>query len=598
MIKKWPFLVFIHFLLGIAVFWSSTTNSQDTDTSYEIKQQIEFLISSGEIEAANRLLNQRRNLQPEYVLNQLKRNLELSTEAQDIRSLAYTHLTFGNFWYSRGNKIKAYEHYRKCETLSREINDELRIGLSLLNLANLEDNPDIKSERLRSAIYYLKQKNSPVNVAKGYLNMGNVYLGKVNFDTDDDYQSLNRSLAGISKIKIKEHRDSAFHYYNMAQLIIDSIGDLELMSSLNVHYAEWYEYDQDFPQAEEYYKIAHDYFNLAGLTKGSVYCMLKLSSLNIRFQKYDTALILLKDITQVSKRLHYVDYLTEAYQKYVSVYDSLGKYQEALHYDRHYNESSRELDHLISQDKISLLNLQYNQTKQEIEIDNLENKKKVKNLIIVLFSILTLFILFSVYIFRRNSIRKMAAADDLIKKNKQIYEIEQSLLQSQIENQLLQKELLEEKVNERSIRLVDFANEMSKIEGSLQQLQDKVKAIKPGKDQEQNIKNLRELQLSISQNMDEQRRLKELSSLTSTTNQDFFFYIDQHYKNITKDEKQLLSFLIQDMSSKEISEYLYISTESVHKKRYRLRKKLNLEHGESFLNFYSRVIASLRNVTK
>jgi DNA-binding CsgD family transcriptional regulator len=118
-----------------------------------------------------------------------------------------------------------------------------------------------------------------------------------------------------------------------------------------------------------------------------------------------------------------------------------------------------------------------------------------------------------------------------------------------------------------------------------------VKSLKSSQGQGESSQALNELQLSISQHLLEKRKLKELSSLSNSVNQDFFIYVDQNFPALTKDEKQLLSFLILDMSSKEIAQYAGITTDSVHKKRYRLRKKLNMKHNDSFLDFYNKVIA-------
>ncbi|MFY9241816.1 MAG: hypothetical protein WAO74_02180 [Polaribacter sp.] len=55
--------------------------------------------------------------------------------------------------------------------------------------------------------------------------------------------------------------------------------------------------------------------------------------------------------------------------------------------------------------------------------------------------------------------------------------------------------------------------------------------------------------------------------------------------NLTANELKLVAFLRLNLSSKEISNLLNITTESVNKARYRLRKKLNLSAKEDLSNF-------------
>jgi tetratricopeptide (TPR) repeat protein len=579
-------------MLMACTFFVKILNGQDSNSTLEVKDQIEVLVDSRDIMGANRLINQKLSLPPDFLLKKLEINLQIANDSEDQTLLAYTHLTYGNFWYSRGNRIKAFEHYTRSKEISEEIGDRLQLGLSLMNLANVEQDPSLRAILLRSATQHLIRENDKVNVAKCYMNMGNVFLMKVQTPSTKDMSDAGVSIPYVNNFRIKQLKDSAFYYYNLAQTIIDSIGSFELLSSISTHYAEWFLVEKNYELAEKYYKQALNYFNLAGNMKGSVYCMIQLIDIHIYKQNFDTALVLLNEATGISSKLNFLDNLTDLYLKYVQVYDSIGNYKLALQYSGRYNESQLALDHAISEDKIALLNMQYALNRQEIEIENLENKRRVNNLIIILITILSVSILSIAFFIRRNSRRKVVAADQLLAKNRKIYEIEQSLLQSKIENQILQQELLEKKVKGRSEKIIDFGNEMGKIESSLHQLYERVKSIKSIQSQEESSEVLNELQLSISQHLLEKRKLKELSSLSNAVNQDFFFYIDQNFPALTKDEKQLLSFLILDMSSKEIAQYLGITTESVHKKRYRLRKKLNLDHNDTFMDFYNKMIAS------
>ena len=94
--------------------------------------------------------------------------------------------------------------------------------------------------------------------------------------------------------------------------------------------------------------------------------------------------------------------------------------------------------------------------------------------------------------------------------------------------------------------------------------------------------------------MHEQSTLRELSALSDEVNQNFLFHIEQHYKSITKEDLKLLSYLIMNMGSKEIAEISNITLDSVHKKRYRLRQKLNIGSGKSFADFYRETLASMQ----
>jgi len=110
----------------------------------------------------------------------------------------------------------------------------------------------------------------------------------------------------------------------------------------------------------------------------------------------------------------------------------------------------------------------------------------------------------------------------------------------------------------------------------------------PGSQEEIN-----QLKLSFSELLNGQSQLKQINSLSSELNQDFFFYIKQNFPNISKGEEKLLAYIILNIGSKEISRILNISEKSIYIKRYRLRKKLNLENEETFEDFYQKIISSL-----
>ncbi len=175
-------------------------------------------------------------------------------------------------------------------------------------------------------------------------------------------------------------------------------------------------------------------------------------------------------------------------------------------------------------------------------------------------------------------------------KKRKIQTIEQTKIISdiKIQNQELQEKLLKEKIKFNQEHLIAFANQVSRIENFLEEMKTQVKNSKAN-----SMEDINNLKLNFSEILDDQNYIKKLNSLSSELNQEFFLYLRKNYPKISKKDEQLLSFLILDMSSKEISNILKISTESVHTKRYRLRKKLDLNAVESFIDFYKRITNQL-----
>lgn len=68
----------------------------------------------------------------------------------------------------------------------------------------------------------------------------------------------------------------------------------------------------------------------------------------------------------------------------------------------------------------------------------------------------------------------------------------------------------------------------------------------------------------------------------------FFKKLKQQFPNLTSGDLRLAAFLRLQLSSKEIASLLGISVRGVENKRYRLRKKLDLDEGEDLADFITR----------
>jgi DNA-binding CsgD family transcriptional regulator len=71
----------------------------------------------------------------------------------------------------------------------------------------------------------------------------------------------------------------------------------------------------------------------------------------------------------------------------------------------------------------------------------------------------------------------------------------------------------------------------------------------------------------------------------NNADQDFLKKIKEIHPNLTPNDLRLCAYLRLNLSSKEIASLLNISSKSVEIKRYRLRKRMNLEHGTNLISY-------------
>ncbi|NBC06337.1 MAG: LuxR family transcriptional regulator [Bacteroidetes bacterium] len=95
--------------------------------------------------------------------------------------------------------------------------------------------------------------------------------------------------------------------------------------------------------------------------------------------------------------------------------------------------------------------------------------------------------------------------------------------------------------------------------------------------------NIRAVIRTIDKNTDEEETWNFFKEAFENADQDFFKKIQQRHPKLTHNDLKLCAYLRLNLSSKEIAPLLNISVRSVEVKRYRLRKKMELEHDEGLV---------------
>jgi len=90
---------------------------------------------------------------------------------------------------------------------------------------------------------------------------------------------------------------------------------------------------------------------------------------------------------------------------------------------------------------------------------------------------------------------------------------------------------------------------------------------------------------SIDMNIDSQDDWKFFEEAFNNADKDFFKVLKQKHPSLTHNDFKLCAYLRLNLSSKEIAPLFNISTKSVEIKRYRLRKKMNLEREQSLTEY-------------
>jgi DNA-binding CsgD family transcriptional regulator len=185
-----------------------------------------------------------------------------------------------------------------------------------------------------------------------------------------------------------------------------------------------------------------------------------------------------------------------------------------------------------------------------------------------------------------------------IRKNKYYETVEQRKLylekeaKIRLEQDALEKEI--EKLKMEKLKITILAKDKELVNNSFQV----VRKNKILNGIIQNIKNINEealneptrtqlnkLSKSISKELDSDKNWEELEKHIKNVHFDFLKRLKEKYPAISSRELDLSTYLLLNMSSKEIAEIMNISNAGVELARYRLRKKIGLQRHENLVGF-------------
>jgi class 3 adenylate cyclase/tetratricopeptide (TPR) repeat protein len=249
---------------------------------------------------------------PAEALSNWEEALSIFEEIKDNYGVADLQGNIGTFYYTRGDNVKALEHYLQSLTISEKINykkamvtalnniggiwfgnessydkaltyylralplceelgDKNKLGAISVNVGNIYAK---KNDDKQSLFYFNKAlkayEESPANIGPVYTNLGALYLKQGNYrEAMTNYQQgLNysrksenqldilKSLVGLGKVEMKlDNYPLAISYYRQAETIAKELDAFADSEDIYEDLANSYQKVNDFPNAYKYQKL-------------------------------------------------------------------------------------------------------------------------------------------------------------------------------------------------------------------------------------------------------------------------------------------------------------------------------------------------------
>ena len=334
-------------------------------------------------------------LQPDSSLVYSSKAINLATEINFKKGLAYAHKNMGLGHYIKGEFSDVLIHWEKSLAIFEEIDDETGISNLLNNLGAVYqtkgDDPKALNYLIRSVKIAEKIQDSS-RIGTAYLNIGTVYSNEEG-TYDDAFESYNKSKSIFGKMKYYEGVGTVA--INIAELYLE-IGDplaalphlndaLEAYSmagsSLSNTYNDMGKAHKDLKKyslAKEYHLKAIQAADLNDAKLEKTKALISLGEVLIKQKAYAEAVENLKEGLKLTEITGVYRDKKDAYEELSKAYFGMQDYKNAYNFQQLFTAISDTIRNDSYEESIGNMRFQYDleNKEREIQLLNVDNELK------------------------------------------------------------------------------------------------------------------------------------------------------------------------------------------------------------------------------
>ncbi|MDN5210640.1 transcriptional regulator [Fulvivirgaceae bacterium BMA12] len=266
------------------------------------------------------------------------------------------------------------------------------------------------------------------------------------------------------------------------------------------------------------------------------------------------------------------------------LYESVNNYQTSLDYYKLYKNMSDSIFDEESDRAIAKLETEFATEKKEKELmlqeQHIQLLKRDKELEALWRKILIMGMIFLtgatlvVYYYQKVRIRK----------NQELYETHNKLMEYELENRKLKEKDLEQQLVYKNKELTTHTLNLVQKNGIMEELKNNISQISSEVDRGFS-KKLNQLKRLVDYSFNLDKDWKNFKLHFEQVHNNFFNELMEKYPELTPSECKLCALIKLNLNTKEIASILSINPESVKVARYRLRKKLGLDGQTNLAEF-------------
>ncbi|WP_439475519.1 tetratricopeptide repeat protein [Algoriphagus formosus] len=405
------------------------------------------------------------------------------------------------------------------------------------------------------------------------------------FEEMGDMKGVARSKGLIGSMFEKlENYSQALAFQNEAIRLSQDINDSSELSILFENVGSIYEDLEEYDSAEHYFQLAFALNSELGNILHMPGNINNLGDTRRKTNRAEESIPFYESALKISQEIGNTYLERSATVDLGKAYADLGEFEKAYQLFSEARELSENIFSEEAARQLASQEFQYEIKQKQLEIAQLENihifESRVRWLLVSL--ILTLLGLGWVLISKQRL--KITATKTTLKKQEELIEIKERLLQTEKENINLLEARMSAEVGAQQKALTAQTLHVIEKNQMLKEIQSKLEDILQ-KDIKEQKKRLRNLIKQIAFNLSQDQDWEEFKHTFENVHQDFIKNLKTENPDLTPGDVKLACLMKMNLSSKEIAATLGISMESLRISRYRLRKRLQLSEGKELHHY-------------
>jgi len=501
-------------------------------------------------------------ISPDSSFLALKDAYNRAVEKKDQLAAASCLAQMGQICFHLGHFPQALDYHLQASELFRKAGARLQQADNLNEIGTIyyyNKQPELSHRRYEEALVIYHAAHNNPGVAMTYGRIGHLY-------------------------EKQQRYDSAFLYQRRALETYLLADDKKGMSKIYENIGSIYEDLARYDSASWYFGRALDLNMTAGETLSRIEILNNLGDIFRKTGRYPEALAQTRKALQLALELNEQRQLSGAYRDLAKAHHLAGSNDSAFYYQELSRQYLLQTYSDENSKQVALLQTVYDIEKKNNEIERLQNARKTNRIMTAAIVIVVLLlVVMSILIISRQRL-KLRNEQMLSFQHRQIFETEKELMEAALQNKQLQEGKLKEELEVRSRELTTHTLHLIQKNQLLEELRLRLDEMVKDDKRDQK-KQMKQLLSQINHSFNHDQYWTEFRNIFEQVHQAFFDNLKKYCDSLTSNDLRLVALLKMNMESNDIATLLGISQDSLRVVRYRLRKKLNLQQGESLTAF-------------